>query len=91
MRLYFHSSNETMVHVLRDGFTEEMSRGTGIRLMTTSPVVSGEPVLVVDIPDDVAARHGRAFRPGEYIFHADVLNWFPVREESSRSRLSRLR
>lgn len=82
MQLYFHSSQDVMERAVRHGFVGNMGSGGGIRLTTESPVVAGEPVLVIDVPDYVAKLHQRAFRPGEFILSPDVLNWFPVRKKA---------
>jgi hypothetical protein len=83
MRLYFHSSKDVMDRVIRDGFSDAMLFGVGIRLTTTSPVVAGEPVLLVELPDEVALVYQRAYRPDEYIIPARILNAFPVVDAGS--------
>jgi hypothetical protein len=68
-----------MTRILREGFSDTgTSFGTGIRLTRTAPVLIGEPVLTVDVPDDVVQRHGQEVRSGEFVFSPDVLNWYAV-------------
>jgi hypothetical protein len=77
--------------VIRAGFAEVMTFGAGIRLTSTSPVVAGEPVLTVEIPDETAATYAMSFRPGEYIIPPAVLDAFPVREDPGTLVRNRVR
>jgi hypothetical protein len=79
MRLYYLSTKEAMARILRDGFSERvMGSAAGVLLTRSSPVMAGEPVLTVYLPDEVVQSRGQEVRYGEFVFSPDVLNWVAV-------------